>query len=267
MKRLCPTPFPLFAALVVSAGLAGSASAQLSDYSQDFEGLNRADPNALINDGWQFFAGSRFGIPGDPDFDNFGAGPFGAPNNIVAPNITVISDVPSGGDPPAGSQGLVVFSDYANALHTEPMGAGTDPRDLIISVFQEQTISASDIGESVTFSFLADGNEFPPTGNAQTEAFLITLDPNNGFASTNDLTVDTTTLADGGLLSGSITLSLADPLLQGQILQFGFRNFAQDFEGSAVDYDNVSFTVTPEPASAALVALGAVAGVARRRRR
>lgn len=247
----------VFTLLALLSLATGSATAQLSSYSQDFEGLDRTNPNALIDDGWLLFAS---GINGAPGFGNFGAGPFGAPNNIGGPNISVISEV--SGDPPAGAQGLVVFSDYASPLHSDP----ADPRDLVISVFQEQIIQAGDIGKSVTFSFLADRNANPPTGDATAEAFLITLDPNAGFSTTNSLTFDTTNLADGSDVSTSLSLDITDPLLVGQILQFGFRNTASDFEGSAVDYDNVNFSVIPEPTTAAMVALAGVAGLVRRRR-
>ncbi|MEN1680083.1 MAG: PEP-CTERM sorting domain-containing protein [Planctomycetota bacterium] len=244
-------------ALTLAAVLSASASAQLSSYSQDFESLDRTVGTALSDDGWLLFAS---GINGAPGFDNFGAGPFGAPNDIAGPQVSVISDTLSG-DPPAGNQGLVVFSDYNSGLHQDP----NDPRDLVISVFQEQIIDASDIGKSVTFDFLADGNANPPTGDAIAEAFLITLDPNNDFAATNNLAVNTTTVAEGALLQGSLSLDITDPALVGQILQFGFRNTASDFEGSAVDYDNVSFTVIPEPTSLVLLGVGMLAGVRRRR--
>jgi hypothetical protein len=38
-------------------------------------------------------------------------------------------------------------------------------------------------------------------------------------------------------------LALTDPLLEGQILQIGFRNTAQNFEGSGIFYDNVLATL------------------------
>ena len=241
-------------ALCVSAF---AANAQLSDYSQDFEGLDRNDPNALANDGWKLFVAS---VDGTVAYPNFTAGPFGAPNNISGPQVSVISDT-SGGDPPAGNQGLVVFSDYNSSLHSDPL----DPRGLVLSVFQEQTISAADIGKTVTFSFLAEGNANPPSGSTVAEAFLLTLDPLAGFAATNNLAFDTFSVPDGTPTAGQLTLDLTDPLLEGQILQFGFRNTARDFEGSAVDYDNVNFVV-PEPSSLALIGIGATVLMRRRRK-
>lgn len=244
----------------VVLGLAMSLPAfgEITNYSQDFESLDRTSATALSDDGWQLFAA---GINGSGTFFNFGAGPFPAPNNIASPNISVISDFASGGDPPAGNQGLVFFSDYGSPLHTDP----NDPRDLVLSLFQQRIIAAEDIGKTVTFSWLAEGNAFPPTGNAITEAFLLTLDPNNNFNATNNLSVVTTNVPDGVPTPGSLFLPLTDPALVGQILQFGFRNTASDGEGSAVDYDNINFTV-PEPASALLLAVGGLLATARRRR-
>ena len=250
MKKSLTT---LFCGGLLSAVMAPAGFGQLTNYSQDFEGLNAADPNALINDGWLLFAS---GINGSGSFTNFGAGPFGP---ALGGQVVAISTFDAGGDPPAGTQGLVFFSDYDSGLHQDP----NDPRDLVLSLFQERVITAADIGTTVTFSWLADGNAAPPTGDAIAEAFLITLDPNANFSATNNLSFDTTATLDGALAANSLTLDLTDPALVGQILQFGFRNTASDFEGSAVDYDNVNFVV-PEPASLALVGLGGLMMVSRR---
>jgi len=47
--------------ILVVLGLASVASAGLTCYSQNFEGMNQADPAALSNDGWLVF-GNVFGL-------------------------------------------------------------------------------------------------------------------------------------------------------------------------------------------------------------
>lgn len=208
---------------------------QLMNYFEDFESLNRTNSNALANAGWK---GAAAGLTPTGNFQFFAS--FDAPNNITDPFNSVISDTASGA-PPIGNQGLVVLSDYNSDIHS----GNPAFESLIISIFQERVISAADIGRTIEFSWVADGNPVPPSGDTLAEAFVLTLDPNNGFAATNALAFDTTATADGALALNSLTLDLTDPLLEGQILQFGFRNTANGFNGSAVDYDNVSLTVSP----------------------
>lgn len=235
LKRYFSIAVLAFAALATN-----SATAQITNYSEDFEGLDRTNPNALIDAGWQAAAA---GIPVGGGFQFFAG--FGAPNNLTGTQISIISDVASGGAPPVGNQGLVVFTDYSSDIHIIGAGRNTAFEDLIISVFQQRTISAADVGNTLEFSWIADGNGTPPSGETLTEAFLLILDPNNGFSASADLTFDTTATPDGALAANSITVDLADPLLDGQILQFGFRNTSSDSEGSAVDYDDVALTVSP----------------------
>jgi hypothetical protein len=256
----------LFLGSLVIASLATCqpASAQLSNYFQDFENLDRTDPQALENDGWR---GAAAGISTGGGFVFFAG--FAAANNISNPANSVISDFNSGGDPPIGDQGLVVFTDYGSDIHaTDPATRNPAFEDLVISIFQERTIAASDIGSSIEFGWVAEQNSVPPSGNAFTEAFILTLDPNNGFAATNDLSFNTTGTPDTPT-SNSLSLDLSDPLLAGQILQFGFRTTSSDSEGVAVDYDNVSLSVTAVPEPGSLVALALVTsacGLRRRRR-
>ena len=223
--------------LVITGPVTETPVEQLTDFFEDFEGLNRFDPNALANAGWR---GAASGITPSGQFQFFAN--FPAPNNVNNPFNSVISSF-AGGSPPVGNQGLVVFSDYNSDIHS----GNPAFESLIISIFQERTISAADIGNTIEFSWIADGNSAPPTGDTLTQAFILTLDPNNGFAPSNVLDFDTTATADGALAANSLTLDLTDPLLEGQILQFGFRNVANNFNGSAVDYDNVALTVSSNP--------------------
>ena len=60
------------------------------------------------------------------------------------------------------------------------------------NVFQELTIGSSDVGSTLEFSF--DGKMGNITGTTTALAFVKTLDPNDNFATTNFVTVDTTAM-------------------------------------------------------------------------
>ena len=254
--KLCATL--IASAGLLTLGLAGGATAQLSAYSQDFEGLDRTSGSALSDDGYGLFV-NVFDPTGTAPLYNYGV--FPAPNNISNPNISVISDDTAA---PVGSQGLVIFSDYNNGDHA-------NGNRIEVNVFQEQTIAASDLGQTYTFSFTAapvlDGNGQNVLAGTNTDAlaFIKTLDPNAGFATTNFITAPTDMLAAGNTQI-SLDIDLNNPLLAGQILQFGFQNTASNYEASGVNYDNISFGVVPEPASLALVGLGTLTLIGRRRR-
>ena len=69
------------------------------------------------------------------------------------------------------------------------------------------------------------------------QAFIKTLDPGAGFATTNNIVFDTTDLPDTWG-TYTITLDLSDQALQGQILQFGYQTLAKDFQPAGNFYDN-----------------------------
>jgi hypothetical protein len=261
MKQL---QYQIFLSAILGLSLTMGAMADLTCYSQNFELLDRTNTSALDLDGWDLFV-NVFDETGSNFVYNYG--PFPAPNDISAPNISVISDVPSGGDPPVGDQGLVIFNDYNNGDH----GNGTNRR-IEVNVFQQQTIGLSDIGETYRFSFIAapaldgSGENALAGTDSIAQAFIKTLDPSNNFQTTNFLTVDTDELTAGNTAL-NIDINLADPALDGQLLQFGFLNVADNFAPSSVNYDNVSFGLVPEPASLALVGLGGIAMLGRRRSR
>ena len=74
------------------------------------------------------------------------------------------------------------------------------------------------------------------------QAFIKTLDPNAGFATTNNIVLDTTNIPDEWD-NYTVTLDLTNPALEGQILQFGFQTIAKDFEPAGNFYDNNVATV------------------------
>ncbi len=77
-----------------------------------------------------------------------------------------------------------------------------------------------------------------PACDSEARAYIQTLDPGAGFNRTNFVPLDTTNLPESWDRY-SIQLALTDPLLEGQILQFGFSATASNFEPSGVFYDNV----------------------------
>jgi len=241
------------------AGICGEGQCvpnALALYSQDFEPpMDPAAGDALILDTaaetplgpWLFFA-NVFDGGGNLKF-NFG--PFGAPNATVSPSDTFISAVVTGeGDAPQGDQQLSVFSDY-NCCDRDPItgelrqghGNGTDLVE--ISVFQElNPIPNSLIGQRLTFSFDAKAGNIE--GATTAVAYIQTLDPSTGFSQTNFVPVEMTSIPATWNRYEAV-LDLTDPLLEGQILQIGFRSVASDFQGSGIFYDNVDASLTSAP--------------------
>lgn len=219
----------LRAATVLAAGLVllapSTSQAALSAYSQNFETLIQSDPAALANSGWLVF-GNVF-TPAHVFIYGYGA--FTAPNGGAA-----FSAIDAGqGGPAQGAQQLSVYSDYNNLDHANG--------NLIeANVYQEQTISAADVGSIWTFQFDAKlGNLVSPSTAL---AFIKTINPNAGFAQTNFFTVNTTALpTTWATYSTTITI---DGGLVGQLMQFGFSNTASLYAGSGVFYDNLSWLKT-----------------------
>jgi hypothetical protein len=93
------------------------------------------------------------------------------------------------------------------------------------------------------FTFEFDAKAGNIGGATTAQAFIRTLDPGAGFATTNNIVFDTTALPTGWG-TYSISIDLSDPALQGQILQFGFSTIASNFESAGNFYDNASFCTT-----------------------
>jgi hypothetical protein len=243
-------------------------------YEEDFEALTLDDPAAVgpagagfsyFADVWTDFNNPRPWPVGPPSFAAYVYG--GDAPNSSAPGIPVgFSAIETGdGGPEQGSQYLSIFSDYNNRDQT---GEGTcggfvggQPCTINTSVFIEpfnQTdglIAAEDLGFCWTFSFDARSNPGGGIADATIDnggnflkaptsasAYLKTLDPQNAFNTTNDVRVDMTNISSADWVRFSINLELSDPLLVGQILQFGFNTIATEDDASAVLYDNLEVT-------------------------
>ncbi len=219
MLRRATTAFAV--AILLAVPVAGHAA--LTNYLQNFESLVQTSPSALSGDGWVVY-GNVF----SPDHSTwyYGYGTFPAPNGTGAFCNVALGQ----GGPAQGAQQLVAFSDYNN-------GDQANGNLIEANVFQEQTIAAGDVGSTWTFQF--DAKKGDLAGSSTALAFIKTLNPAAGYATTNFLTFNTTSIpSDWGTYS--ITIAI-DPSLVGQILQFGFSNTTTHYEPSGIFYDNVWF--------------------------
>ena len=227
MRKIDRTSVLMTVMLVASAAMLWAA---VTPYSQDFEGYAPPSSGGLLGDGWLVF-GNVFDAGG---VYQYGYGPNPAPNNIDAPAFCLVAS--GQGGPAQGAQQLVVFSDYNNADHGNT--------DWVIEslVFQEQTIEAGDVGQTVVFTFDAKRGDL--AGASEAAAFIKTIDPASGFATTNFVTTDTTSIPTTW---GTYSVQLASAAgLVNQILQFGFLTRASNYEPSGVYYDNVNQPVPVE---------------------
>lgn len=202
---------------------APAARAALSAYTQSFEGLVQSNPTALGDEGWVVY-----GNVYSPDHSThlYGYGTFPAPNG--GSNFCAIAAGEGGVE--QGAQQLSVYSDYNNTDH----GLG---RWIESNTFREQTIGAPDVGNTWMFQFDAKlGNLLAPSTAL---AFIKTLNPSAGYATTNFLTVNTTAIPNTWN-TYSVEIAIT-PDLVGQILQFGFSNQATNYQSSGVFYDNVDW--------------------------
>lgn len=201
-------------------GVPSTSHAALASYSQNFESLVQADPAALSSDGWVVY-GNVF----TPTYAFiYGYGSFPAPNG--GPAFCSI-DINQGGTG-QGVQQLSVYNDYNNTSHAQGNWVEAN-------VYREQTISAADVGRTWRFRFDAKlGNLVAPT---IATAFLKTLNPAAGFATTNFRPLDMTVIPPTwGTYEILITVGSG---LVGQLMQFGFSSTATSYAGSGVFYDNI----------------------------
>lgn len=253
------------AALTMSAAVvhAPVSNAALASFSQDFDGLALTGSLSLAIDGWKRYTSVWLGDVGTGTFlYDYGGSAANASSGSGQMSAIAVGEGANG----AGDQYLNVFTDYANA---DLAGGAT----LSVNIFQEQIIDAADIGSTWNFDFSgkAVGDpQFRLAPPATGTAFIKTLDPNAGFAQTNLVTVDTSSLDPSAWNSFLLSLDLTDPLLEGQILQFGFNVDTVGTGATGVYYDNVEFAVSAVPVPAAVWLFGSgilgLVGVARRRK-
>lgn len=207
--------------------IASVSSAQLSSYSEDFELLYQADPDALGYAGWivhgnVYNSGSCL----------YAYGPFPAPNAFTA-----FSSIASGqGGSPQGTQQLVVFSDYNNVDHGNALTIESN-------VYQEQVIGADDVGKAYRFQFDAKLGDIQMPSTAL--AFIKTVDWSTSGdcpgipGLSNSITLDMTSIPTTWWTYSIIISITAD--MVGHLLQFGFLNSATNYTASGIFYDNVNF--------------------------
>ncbi len=213
--------------------MASTGWAQLAEYSQDFEGLDQANPTALGDDGWLVGA-NVFDANGNFLYNYFA---FPAPNGGNA-----FSAIVNGWEqgPEQGAQQLVVYNDYNNGDHQWG--------NLIeANFFREQYIGAEDVGNTMVFSF--DGVIGDICCGTTASAFIKVLDTSNWSVSAYE-SVDT-----GALSTAWETFSISHEIRAdqvGHLFQIGFMNTTSWWNPSGVGYDNINLSAIP-PASANLI--------------
>jgi len=272
--------FGTVSACLIAACLSTSASAAVTAYAQDFEGLDIDSASALgsFGDGYFVWGDVWTGDVGTNTLQ-YSYGVFSAPNG--GPGFSAVATGEGGVN--QGAQYLNIYSDYNNPDQTAGGSCGSSGCTINTSVFQEQTIDAGDIGSIWTLTFDAkspflggifDGTLQQDNGGLFQEkpqsasAFIKSIDPNNGYAVTNDIRIDMTAISNTDWATFSISLDLADPLLEGELLQFGFNTIATEYQDSGVYYDNINFSPVPVPAALWLFGSGllGLVGIARRKK-
>lgn len=267
-------------ACLIAACLSTSTSAAVTAYAQDFESMTPGlgyPPNDLSTDGWLVWGDVWTGGVGTNTFQ-YSYGPFQAPDGT--PGFSAVAGGEGGVN--QGAQYLNIYSDYNNPDQTAFGLCGLNGCTINTSVFQEQTIDAGDIGSIWTLTFDAkspfsggifDGTQQQDNGGLfqgfpqSASAFIKTIDPLNNFSVTNDIRVDMTEISNIDWATFSISLDLSNPLLEGQLLQFGFNTIGTEYQASGVYYDNINFRPVPVPAALWLFGSGLIGliGIARRK--
>ncbi len=210
---------------------------EVIQYQQNFETLDPTSSSALGSDKWVVY-GNVFDATGKY---KYGYGPYPAPNGGAAFSAIVVDQ----GGPEQGAQQLSIYDDYNNMDHSKGYRIESN-------VYRERKITADDVGTTIRFSFDAKRGNIneatdplcPCTSTAL--AFIKTLNPAAGYATTNFIQQNATALpTTWGRYSLTIELNAG---LVNQLLQVGFSTNATYFQPSAVFYDNIkviSVATTP----------------------
>lgn len=248
----------LWAGMLVAGLLSRPVTAEITAYSDDFNGLTQ--PGTFGP--WVAFSDNG-GFPG---------GYFIPAVSTAGPQIAALANV--GGT----DQYLNFYANYDNAPVHNRFTPGQNPTSPnaqeAISFFIEQTFTGADTASGATWYFDFDYAANPqapitdgPNTTTQTAAFIRVF--NASFNLLSEITFDTRPATDA-FQTGSLSVTLDPAWVNGRI-QFGFTNVVGEYAGSGRFYDNVRIANTPsaipEPGSLALLSLGVLGFVGRRYRR
>jgi hypothetical protein len=212
------------AAILVSVMVGVPAQAQLTPYSQDFEGMTWDDPNALMDDSWYVF-GNVWG----PDWGYWYGYWAVAPNQTAGFSSVAVGE----GGPDQGAQQLVTYSDYHNGNHWDGSGANIEA-----NFFQEYVITAADVGTTWRFEFDVRSGDI--AGGTTATAFFKLVNTTTWAVTVIPLDVTNTPVWTRQSLDIYI-----DPSLEDLLLQFGFANMSSGAAFSGMFYDNINFGIAP----------------------
>ena len=216
-----------YLAAFTALALCPFASAQIGLYSQDWEAVDAAAPDAISSDGWLTYTNV---FNADGTFA-YGYGSGGAPNG--GPSFSVINDSQAG--PDQGVQYVNIYSDYNNGDHANGL-------TIEANVYRERGIAASDVDQEFIFEFDYRKNPEVTNGDGATQAFAFVkvLQSSNGsFASLAQINFDTTNASTTAWDTASISITI-DPAWQNETFQYGFFSTATEYRDSSRLYDNLS---------------------------